>query len=193
MALRDTEFRKMVFSIAEKLTPLECKSLHYIHALPEKGRHSSNLEILKELHQKGCFSNTEGLAKILKDIHREDLAKEVESFIPVSGSNASAGRSDCQSATTHKTPTQLRGKCEASIAQTNLLAKELEKMKRSPLLDGISQLAMDDLYRELEEIERSIHLALGKCGVMQSLYNSTGAKGKIRKQSVKAEPPGQGS
>ena len=180
MALHNTHFRKMVFSTAEKLTALECSSLHYIYALPEKYRDCSNLEILKELQRKGCYSNAEGLAQILKGIHREDLAKEVYCASgPTDGSTTSHG---------HKTPTQLRGKCDANIAQTNSLAKELKKIRNSFLDNGLAQSAMDDLYRELEEVDTSIQRALGRCGAMQRLCTSA-----TRAQNGNAESKGQGT
>ena len=183
MALHNTHFRKMVFSTAEKLTALECSSLHYIYALPEKYRDCSNLEILKELQRKGCYSNAEGLAQILKGIHREDLANEVYCASgPSDGLMTSHG---------HKTPTQLRGKCDANIAQTNSLAKELEKIRNSFLDNGLAQSAMDDLYRELEEVDTSIQRALGRCGAMQRLCTS--AKVETRAQNGKTESIRQGN
>lgn len=156
------DFRQLVFQTAEKLTPSDRDSLHYIYELPEKDRESSNLDILKALQQKGCYSNANELAMVLKSVHREDLAKGVDSYKP---SLIFCGRDDEKRAH-NKSPTQLRGKCDADIAQANSIATELKNVRDSIPSKGISQDALDRLRYELVEVEKALQLVLGRCEIM---------------------------
>lgn len=156
-----TDFRLLVFKIAEKLTSSDRQSLRYIYDLPEKDRESgsASLDILKALNRKGYFSNAQELAEILKNAHREDLVKDVESYM-LSPTFSRGCRRE------RKLPAQLRGKCDANIAQANAIAVELKRVKDSLSNNSLAQESLDRLCYELVEVEQTLQVLLGRCEVM---------------------------
>ena len=156
-----TDFRLLVFKIAEKLTSSDRQSLHYIYDIPEKDRESglASLDILKTLNRKGYFSNAQELAEILKNAHREDLVREVESY----GLNTTYSRG-CERE--RKSPAQLRGMCDANVAQVNSIATELRRVKDSLSNNGLAQESLDRLCHELSEVEQVLQGLLGRCEIM---------------------------
>ena len=156
-----TDFRLLVFKIAEKLTSSDRQSLRYIYDLPEKDREggSASLDILKTLNRKGYFSNVQELAEILKNAHREDLAKDVETHV-LSPTFTRCCRQE------RKSPAQLRGKCDANIAQANSIAAELKRVKDSLSNNSLAQESLDRLCYELVEVEQTLQALLGRCEVM---------------------------
>jgi len=150
----DMEFRLLVANTARQLTSSNLEELHYIYGLPVQLKDCSTLALLQELQQRGHFSSAEDLAAILRKISREDLAQAIGDYRPV------RQRPGCSI-----TPAQLRGKCEANIAQINSLLEELKKiqafLRRSshpPPPDDLAQ-----LWHQLEEIERGAYGLLGRC------------------------------
>ena len=148
------EFRLLVANTARQLTSSNLEELHYIYGLPVQLKDCSTLALLQELQQRGHFSSAEDLAAILRKISREDLAQAIGDHRPV------RQRPGCSI-----TPAQLRGKCEANIAQINSLLEELKKiqvfLRRSsqpPSPDDLAQ-----LWHQLEEIERGAYGLLGRC------------------------------
>jgi hypothetical protein len=154
------DFRVLVFEIAEKLTYADCETLRFIYGLPEKNRETgaARLEVLRTLHRQGVFTDSRGLSEVLRTAHREDLVMEVESF--KSSPRSSTGSLSCSPVSSeageYRSPTQLRGICDANIAQANSLAAELGRVSRETL---------ERLHRE---VEQALQAALGRCETMMA-------------------------
>lgn len=149
----ERDFRVLVFQVAEKLTLSDRDSLRYIYGLPGEER-ESGLEILRVLNQKGIYSNARQLSDVLRTVHREDLAKIADSF----GTRPAA--------IAHHTPAQLRGKCDADIAQAKSVASELQKIRGFITNNGLSEEALGRIYHELGEMEREFQVLLLRCEIM---------------------------
>ena len=169
------DFRVLVFEIAEKLTYADCETLRFIHGLPEKNRETgaAQLEVLRTLHRQGVFTDSRGLSEVLRTAHREDLVMEVECF--KSSPRSSTGSFSCSPVsseagdlTAYRSPTQLRGLCDANVAQANSLAAELGRVRESVPRSGLSRETLERLYRELLEVEQALQAALGRCETMMT-------------------------
>ena len=156
----------LVFHIAEKLTSSDRDSLRYIYGLREEERESSSasLDVLKTLHQQGIYSNSEQLSDVLKTVHREDLAKLADDF---TSGHAVKG------CVAHHSPTQLRGRCDANIAQANSVARELQKIRGFITSNSlVSEEALERIGHELGELENGFQVLLGRCEIMHRCCSS---------------------
>ena len=72
--------RSFLYRLSEKLSKKESNALVSIHDLPARLRDESPFDVLMQLEMQRRYSTLEELASILKDINRDDLAKEVTTF-----------------------------------------------------------------------------------------------------------------
>lgn len=79
----DRRFRFVVAEVAHQLNEQDRESLVYTHRLSASYKHASALDVLEQLEMLGIFSPSSPmkLVELLKNLRREDLAKDVEKRI----------------------------------------------------------------------------------------------------------------
>ena len=75
------EYRVFLLQIAENLSHSDCRSIAFLEQLPEQ-KNTSPLEVLTQLEMldRLSASKLDDLAKLLKDISRQDLARKAREF-----------------------------------------------------------------------------------------------------------------
>ena len=79
---RKRSFRSLVSDLAERLDGDDIKNINWQEEVPPPLREKPALEVLEHLYKRRTFTEYEvrPLARLLKDIHREDLTGRVDAY-----------------------------------------------------------------------------------------------------------------
>ena len=156
---QEVEFRVFVLRLAEDLSDTETNKLVYICKLPTEYKDRQPLVVLESMHNMGLFSATklDSLARLLKEIKRDDLSKAVEKYSKQTAKKTR--KAGAKSRATSLEPTEanlsLTTSSQATFEVFNIQSKitrdvmdQMMKLQRQSELGlGIRQRALDDLER----------------------------------------------
>lgn len=172
------QFRVLVCDMASKLARCDCETLRFIYGLPERDSETSEsgLQILRSLYRQGVYSDAQGLSDLLRTIHREDLANEVEAYdyssairAPSHAAASSSSSSSSSSAGDISTAGELRIRCDASATLASSLMEELCNIRGEiPDSETTPLASLEGISRELTGVEEGLQTLITRCEAMKN-------------------------
>ena len=174
---QEKEFRQMVLSLSEKLTKKDTNNVVYLYELPKAYEDKEPLYVLELMQNRDLFSATkpDGLARLMKEIKQDALAKFVEKNIK------KPRRKYRPTLETESDPSirlSLQAKLEVTKIQSVITANALKQ--------SLEMVKSTDLKRVREILKEASDVADKLCGLVkhaQGIYqcsiNQPSLKGNI--------------
>ena len=124
------EFRRVMYEVAQQLSLPESDMLVWMHSLPVAFKGKPPLTVLAQMESMGQFSASkpDGLADVLRDINRVDLAKKAKEFTKNAKRKKNRELSSAVQLEEHLHITLLAN-YEVTLLQTKILVEQLERLR----------------------------------------------------------------